>query len=108
MTRHNVRSVKRALDESLRGVDSDQLDQAALALAKRYAGHIDDNPTDLGKFGPLLLDCLRDLRMTPKARASVVKGTKDDGSGQRSKWDELEQRRTARLNGAATGDTTTP
>ena len=106
MTGRNVRSVKRALDESLRGVELDQVDQAALALAKRYALRIDENSGELGKLGPLLLDSLRDLRMTPKSRAAVMKGSGDD-SGQRSKWDELEQRRVARLDGSAAGDTST-
>lgn len=88
-------SAKRALDEALRSMTNEQQDQATLALAKRYAVYIDENPGELKQFGPLLLESLRELRMTPKSRSAVVKGDSGDdgGSAKRAAFDELTRRR---------------
>lgn len=89
-----AKSVKKALDESLRKLEREEVDEAVVALAKRYAGQIDEDPSCLQKMGPMMLECLRDLRMTPKSRSSVMKG--DSGDGSKSALDELRARREQR------------
>ncbi|NIJ10618.1 hypothetical protein FHU38_000962 [Saccharomonospora amisosensis] len=93
MTDRKTASVLAALYAALREVETTPGDAAAVALAKRYAALVDADEAAAVKVGPLLLDCLRELRMTPKARAAVVKGADGDGGKPRSKLDELRERR---------------
>ncbi|TKG57946.1 terminase small subunit [Prauserella endophytica] len=83
-------SMVRALEDALRSVERQDRDGAVVRLAKRYAAAIDADPTMLVKLGPLLLEALRDLGMTPRSRASVVKGGADsDTTGATSKRAKL-------------------
>jgi hypothetical protein len=83
-------SMVRALEDALRGVEQETRDGATVRLAKRYAAAIDEDPTMLAKIGPLLLESLRDLGMTPKSRSNVVKGGgTGDGSGGSTKRAKL-------------------
>jgi hypothetical protein len=94
-------SMVRALDEALRGVEREDRDGAAVRLAKRYAALMDEDPACAGKIGPLLLDSLRELGMTPKSRASVVKGGgQGDGSGGSPKRAKLHALRDQHAAGA--------
>lgn len=78
------------------------IDTAAAELALAYARAV-DNGGDLEKIGPLLLNVLESMLMTPKARAAVVKGARDDTS-RKSPLDELRARRDARNRDTATVD----
>lgn len=67
-------------------------DAAAVALATKYAQVIDADLEPLAKVGKGLLDTLVELGLTPKARASVMKGQAPATSG----LDELRARRERR------------
>lgn len=101
MAGRKTQSVLTALYGALREVETAKGDDAAAALAKRYAALIDDDPTLAPKVGPLLLDALRELCMTPRARAAVVKGGGNTGDGSRpaSELDELRERARRRRAG---------
>lgn len=71
-----------ALNRALRAVKLGPEDAATVALARKYARLIDDDPRFLSQVGRMLLEVLVELRMTPKARAALVKGgASDDGNG---------------------------
>lgn len=72
-------SLSRALSAALRETAGEKLDGATVALAKRYAAAIDEDPAQLARLGPLLLAALAALGMTPAARAAVVKGDAKGG-----------------------------
>lgn len=93
MSERKTQSVLTALYAALRQADTSGEDEAAIALAKRYASVLDDDPSQAKSIGPMLLDCLRELGMTPRARKSVVRGGSGDGGESRTKLDELRQRR---------------
>jgi hypothetical protein len=88
-----------AVDTAVAGVD----DLGAAELARTYARAI-DNGGDLDKLGPLLLAVLESLGLTPKARAALVKGAKDEP--RTSPLDELRVRRSARQRDATAVDPT--
>lgn len=92
-----------AVAAALAEVEITPADAAAVLLAGQYAERIDDYPDKLDMFGPKLLAVLDALRLTPKARSSVVKGV---ATGDRidSPADQLRARRAARANGAAPMD----
>lgn len=63
-----------ALSHALAAVDLEDADLGAARLARLIAETIDANPGDvetLTKLSPKLLDLLRDLGMTPAARAKI-------------------------------------
>lgn len=78
-------------------------DRGAAQLALAYARQIDGGG-DLDKLGPQLLAVLDALLLTPKARAALVKGAKDERPPQ-SPLDELRKRRAARQRDTAPVDT---
>jgi hypothetical protein len=79
-----------ALNRALRDVVPAEADAALVALGRHYARLIDEDEDRTARLGPRLLDVLVELRMTPRARASVLQGAAGDGS---SKLDELRTRR---------------
>lgn len=88
-----------ALTRALRDVERGAQDGAAVALARRYARMIDDDPDTLWRLGPRLLEVLVELGMTPRARQAVVSpkgGTGGDGGAKRAAHDELRAKRAAR------------
>ena len=97
-------SVSRALVAALRAVPLGPEDQAATALAKQYAAQIDDG-ADLSKLGPPLLAVLAALRMTPAARAAVVKGGAPGGGTDGGPLGQLRALRGTRADRAASMDT---
>lgn len=86
--------IRGALDRALRRAEISPADGAAVTLARHYADAIDADG-DLIKLGPALLAAMVQLRMTPKARTSVMEGG-PAGGGQRDPLDELDARRAAR------------
>lgn len=91
--------IRAALDDALCSVTVTPADAATVALARSYADAIDGG--DL-KHGPSLLAALVQLGMTPRARAAVTGGVPDDDRP--STLDELNARRAARRNAAASMD----
>lgn len=90
-------TVSEALSASLAGLDLEPQDQAAVALAKRYATVLDVGSEDVVKVGPAFLAVLSALGMTPAGRAAVLgKGGDPRGGQPQSKADELRARRAAR------------
>lgn len=89
-----------ALEKSVRTALSavaDDRDAGAVQLAVTYAQRIDlGEPME--KLGPALLQCLESLLMTPRARATVLKGAGDDAKPT-SPLDELRRRREQRTAG---------
>jgi hypothetical protein len=70
--------VLNALNKALREVRTGPEHAPTVALAKRYAGAIDDDASQLARLGRPFLAVLVELRMTPKARAGVMLGDPDD------------------------------
>ncbi|WP_435070443.1 terminase small subunit [Amycolatopsis thermoflava] len=92
-------TLSEVLSRSLAAVTLRPEDEAAAALARRYADVLDSEPDALVKVGPLLLACLESLGMTAKGRAVVLGkgGQRGDGGGkQRSALDDLRAKREAR------------
>lgn len=97
VTRPNSPKLTRVLQRAIEGLETKAQDEAAIQLARLYAGQIDEDPGSLSKLGPLLLSVLESLGMTPKGRAAVLgKGGAQDAHPKRAVLDELRQRRTAR------------
>lgn len=109
-----------ALTRALKAVPTGPEHAATVALAKRYAQLLDDDPDRLARLGRPFLAVLVELRMTPKARAGVIVGDplgddelgvplppegggSDDGDS-RDEFDELRRRRDRRQHGAAAVD----
>lgn len=86
-----------ALDQALTEADHARVDTATIQLARTYAEHLDDNPGDLAKIGPRLLDCLEALGFTPRARAKMGV-TEEEGEKPVNPLDELRKRRAQRTN----------
>jgi hypothetical protein len=86
--------IESALDDALKGVTTTPADDATIALARAYARSVDCGE-DLSKIGPALLACLKELGMTPAARAALTKGEPREQE-RRSPLDELRQRREQR------------
>lgn len=97
-----------ALTRALADVDQAAADGATVRLAYAYAAELDTPGADLVKVGPLLLACLTELGMTPKARAAVTGkgGPTREPTG--NPLDEIRQRRERRdrEHNAATLDPT--
>lgn len=91
------------VDQALRAVPLGDEDEAAKALAMRYAKAIDEGG-DLSKLGPAFLACLESLGLSPRARAALKKGT-ENVHPNGSKLDELRARRN-RKSRAETVDAT--
>ncbi|MGH9252333.1 MAG: terminase small subunit [Acidimicrobiales bacterium] len=70
-----------ALTAALKDVELEAKDGVAVALARTYARTIDADAKALWRLGPRLLEVLIQLRMTPAARAAVVKEAQSDGGG---------------------------
>lgn len=72
-------------------------DQAAVALAERYAHELDaaDGAGDVAKLGPPYLAALTALGMTPAARKTLTKGG-DTDAAPRNPLDLLAEKRAAR------------
>ncbi len=98
-------SVSRALVAALRAVPLGPEDQAATALAKGYAAGIDADRAELARLGPPLLAVLAALRMTPAARAAVVKGGAPGGGTDGGPLGQLRALRGTRADRAASMDT---
>jgi len=122
-------SVTYALTRALKAVKTGPEHAPTVALAKRYAAAIDEDPAMLARLGRPFLAVLVELKMTPKVRAGVIIGEGDeddeqtgdageggadrDGdsggdAGDGDPLDELRNRRDRRKYGAAAVDTTAP
>lgn len=71
-------------------------DKGVAALILNYAVEIDKDKDKLRTLGPLLLQAMEALQMSPRARATAVKGGVQVESKPASKTDELRKRREAR------------
>ena len=89
-------SVTYALTRALKAVKTGPEHAPTVALAKRYAAAIDEDPAMLARLGRQLLAVLVELRMTPKARAGVIIGAGVD--------DEDDEQTGAAGEGGADGD----
>lgn len=87
--------MEHALEQALLALTVADIDAAAVALARTYAREMDADPECVAKVGPLLLQCLESLGMTPRSR--VKGGGADDRTS--NPLDELRQRRRARRDG---------
>ena len=93
-------SLSRSVEIGLKQLDLGDQDKAAAVLARRYAEQIDGHRDDpklhawaLRWIGPLLLQTLQQLGMTPAARAQTMKGPKpSDDNGPRAALYELRAR----------------
>ena len=103
-------SVARALATALKSAPIAPADAAAVALAKVYAGALDDadDSEDLARAGRLLLPVLNALGMTPSARGAITKGASSEDAPVTSRLDELRARRRSRADRAATVDASAP
>jgi hypothetical protein len=90
-----------AVRRALKIGDSEAQYKAAGELAITYAKAIDDG-ADLDEYGPLLLEVLESMLLTPRARAAALKGGQRDRAP--SPLDELRTRRDQRLAGPAPVD----
>lgn len=96
-----------ALERALTAVPMDAQDVAVAEIARLYAAQIDADPGRLADVGPKLLAVLVELRLTPKARAAVVKGgTSDDDGDKPSALADYRDR--ARSRRAAAMDSSAP
>ncbi len=93
-----------SLTQSLAGITVADQDKVMVELAHRYARALDADGDPI-KLGPLLQSCLETLLMSPRARATVLKGGARDNRAV-NKLDELRERR-ARRNGAEDLDSAT-
>lgn len=89
-------SVSDAVEATVAALPLKPQDEAAVALAVRYAAAIDDGDGDLARLGPPLLAALTALGATPAARAAIVRGGAPDERPTASPLDELLARRAAR------------
>jgi hypothetical protein len=100
-------SVLNALTRALKAVQTGPEHAPTVALAKRFAAALDDDPGQLGRLGRPFLAVLVELRMTPKARAGVMIGDPLDddpalplpeggGNGDGNSRDEVSQQRARR------------
>ncbi len=85
-----------ALDQALAEADHHAIDAATVQLARTYTQHLDDNPGDISKVGPRLLDCLEALLLTTQARAKILNGGDDADEEPTNPVDELRQKRERR------------
>lgn len=85
--------MEHALDKALLGLILDQVDGAAVQLAREYAQAIDAGSA-LDVLGPKMLSVLESLGMSPRARAAITKEANRDAGP--SPLDELRARRDAR------------
>lgn len=86
---------------SLREITLVPSDTGIAGLIIKYADTIDNgNTATLAKFGPLLLQAMESLQMSPKARAVAAKGSAVNGTSISSKFDELKDRRANRASRA--------
>lgn len=79
------------------------------ALIINYATQIDKgNLATLSKLGPMMLQSLEALQMSPRSRAQAFKGAQNaTKSGPINKLDELRQKRIERANRAKNLDSAT-
>lgn len=119
-------SITYALTRALKAVQTGPEHAPTVALAKRYAAMLDEDPETLGRFGPPLLRVLIEMRMTPRTRAGVIAGdflsdpepgdvvpneggaSGDSPDADLDPADELRARRRSRMHGAAAVDASTP
>jgi hypothetical protein len=111
MTR-NAPSLLRALASSMRGVELEEQDRALATLAAHYAHRLDqsEDPETLVKVGPLMVNVLRELGMTPTARKALAptRGGAKPADAPARPLDELRARRDSRTSRAATLDASAP
>lgn len=89
---------------SLREINLCESDKGVAALCIRYAVEIDNGTlATLAKLGPLLLQAMESLQMSPKARAQASKGA-INVQPPASKLDELRAKRSERTNRAKNMD----
>jgi hypothetical protein len=82
--------------KALQEINLQDSDYPAAALVVKYAQEIDKgNLATLAKVGPLLLNVMESLQMTPRARAVAAKG-QGNAKSSSAKIDELRQRRAER------------
>ncbi len=94
--------------QSLQQINLQESDKGVAGLILQYAKVIDEGRlAELAKFGPLLLQAMESLQMTPKARAQASKGNITNDKPVKSPLDELRNRRNARQNGTSNLDSAT-
>lgn len=69
-----VSTMLEAVNKAIADTDLRSADSALLELARKYAREIDADHKALRSLGPLLLDVLVEMGVTPKARNSLVRG----------------------------------
>lgn len=95
--------------EALKQLEIKPSDLPIAALIISYATEIDKgNMATLAKFGPMMLQSLEALQMSPRSRAQAFKGAQNaTKSGPINKLDELRQKRIERANRAKNLDSAT-
>ena len=86
--------IEAALDRAVKAVALQPADEPALLLTRRYARELDGDGL-LQEFGAGLRTMLIELGMTPRARASVLRGQAPPASGADA-LDELRAKREKR------------
>lgn len=93
-------SIAKELDEALEAMELTEQDRGVVALAKLYAKHLDLFINKTGVNGPKFLEVLRELGMTPRARAAILKGKEGNDDNGNSELDELRNKRDSRQHPA--------
>lgn len=105
---HDIGHEPMALETSIRAalekLPLEPQDAGTAELALTYAQAIDNGSAELEKAGPQLLAVLESLLMSPRARAAILKGGRNEPVA-RSPLDELRARRAARTSGTTSVDT---
>lgn len=93
-------SLVEVLTRSLKALQFPPTDAGAVRLALSYAQAIDEGG-DVARLGPGLLSVLESLGMTPKARATLLKGVRGEQPDAKpaNPLDELRARRERRTAG---------
>ena len=71
-------SLYKSLNRVIKHVNVEETDQAAIALARKYAKMMDANSELTIKLGPKFLDCIESLLMTPRSRSRFNKSKDED------------------------------
>lgn len=85
--------------QAIESINVKEEDKPLSALIIKYATEIDKGSlSTLARLGPMLLQSLEALQMSPRARSTRAKGLLGDGKPV-NKLDELRDKRNARKNG---------
>jgi len=103
--------VESAVRRAIYARDLEERYEGTAQLAIKYASSIDEDE-DLNRLGPLLLQCLESLILTPRSIAQAMKGNSSVDPTPSNPLDELRERRERRererQDGTEAVDSSTP